>query len=297
MTVAELNEQFGLEGVLLFEEEAGLRRVRVRTAAATATVYLHGAHVTAWEPTGFGPVVFCSERSEFAPGKAIRGGIPICFPWFGPRGDGLAGPSHGFARVQEWELGFAALVGEDVHLTFTLGPTAMSRELGFDEFRVVYEVRVGRALGLRLTVANMGKSPMRFEEALHTYFVVGDVERTGISGLEKARYLDKTDGMREKTGPAGEMRLREWTDRVYVGASGAVELRDGERKISVGKTGSKTTVVWNPWAEASEKIADLGAEEWHEFVCVETANTGADAVVIGPGEVHGMEAEITVVRV
>src|SRR6185312_11588751 len=156
----------------------------VTTPHAKATIYLQGAHLAAWQPAGEEPVLFLSRKSDFEPGKPIRGGVPIAFPWFATRHDGKTGPSHGFARIQDWTLAFAALAGDDLHLTFTLGPTDMSRELGFDHFRVAYQVIVGRTLTLQLTVANDAKTPIVFEEALHTYYSVVDVHEATVTGLE-----------------------------------------------------------------------------------------------------------------
>ena len=272
----------------------------MQLASGSATVYLHGAHVTHWQPAGQKPVIFLSEKSDFAEGKAIRGGVPICFPWFGARSDGKPGPSHGFARVQEWELAFAAMIpgadGDRIHLTFTLGSTELSRSLGFDNFRVAYEVIVGATLTLRLTVANLGSEPMLMEEALHSYFAVGDVRQATLTGLESAEYRDKTDGMKVKSTPAGPLRLTGETDRVFPGSVAAVQIHDEDngRVISVEKTNSATTVVWNPWSELAVKLADLPDDAWPGFVCVETANTATDAITLKPGESHAMQCTVSV---
>jgi glucose-6-phosphate 1-epimerase len=300
MDIAQLEDCFGIPGHLAFEEHNGLIRAQVHLSSAAAIVYLHGAHVTHWQPAGQAPAIFLSDKSEFAAGKAIRGGVPICFPWFGPRSDGKAGPSHGFARIQEWELAFAALIpgeaGDQLQLTFTLGPTELSRSLGFDNFRAVYEVIVGTELTLRLTVANPGDEPLRIEEALHSYFAVGDVRGTPLTGLEGAAYIDKTDGLRVKTAPAGPLLLTGETDRVFPSNAAAVTIYDevNVRTIAVQKTGSATTVVWNPWSEGAAKIGDLPDYAWTGFVCVEAANTGADAITLAPGETHRMQCVLTV---
>jgi len=295
MTLAELNDNFAIPGRLEFDEHAGLTRVQVRLASAEADMYLHGAHVTHWQPAGAKPVLFLSEKSDFAPGKAIRGGVPICFPWFGARSDGKTGPSHGFARIEEWELAFAALAGDEARLMFTLGPSELSRSLGFDHFRVAYEVIVGSTLTLRLTVANTGTEPMHFEEALHAYFAVGDVRQASLSGLEGAVYRDKTDGMREKTAPEGPLRLSSETDRVFPANRAALTIHDPveQRKIRIEKTNSATTVVWNPWSELAAKLADLADDAWPGFLCVETANTATDAITLGPGETHAMQVVVS----
>ncbi len=298
-----LNEAYGLAGVLQFEDVDGLVRARVTLPSCEAAVYLQGAHVTAWQPAGEAPVLFLSERSSFAAGKPIRGGVPVCFPWFANRSDGGTGPSHGFARIQDWEVMFAALLpGESdvLRLTFGLGPNALSRSFGFDGFRVVYEMSFGedegRTLGLRLTVANTADKPLRFEEALHSYFHVQDVRKVKVVGLEGAAYLDKTDGFKEKHAPADAMVLTGTTDRVFSGHLGAAGIADATlgRKIMVNKVGSRTTVVWNPWAEGSVGVGDLSATGWEGFLCLETANAGADAVTLQPGEAHTMEARVTV---
>jgi glucose-6-phosphate 1-epimerase len=303
LTAAELTEQFGIEGHLHFEERHGLRLAVVRVGGAEGEVYLHGAHVTHWKPANELPAIFLSKKSDFAADKAIRGGIPICFPWFGARSDGKTGPSHGFARLSEWELAFAGLVpdaaGDCLNLTFTLGPDEQSRSLGFDRFRVVYEVFFAPAeLKLRLTVANLGDAPLKFEEALHSYFAVEDVRKVSLEGLESAPFLDKTDGMRAKTGPAEALRFAGETDRVYPGNEADVRIEDegNERAILVAKAGSRTTVVWNPWSELAIKLTDLPDEAWPEFCCVETANAGADAVTLAPGESHAMEAVLSVAK-
>lgn len=303
MTAEALNEQFGLDGILRFEKHGELTRARVTLPACEATVYMQGAHLTQWKPVGGSDVLFLSVMSEFTPGKAIRGGIPVCFPWFGGRSDGGSGPSHGFARIEEWTLAFAALLpgaeGEDrVSLTWTLGPSELSRSLGFDRFRVAYEMLLGRTLTLRLTVANVGEAPLRFEEALHTYFRVRDVRHAPITGLEGAAYLDKRDGGKEKSAPDGPLQLDRFTDRVFPANEEATAIRDlaNGRVIHVAKQGSRTTVVWNPWTEGAAALADLGDDEWPEFLAVETANTASDAVTLGQGETHTMSAEISVER-
>ena len=296
MNIADLGERFAIPGHLEFDEHQGLARAQVGLPAAAATVYLHGAHVTHWSPAGTGPVLFLSEQSEFADGKAIRGGVPICWPWFGSRSDSKPGPSHGFARIQEWELAFTALIpgesGDRMHLTFTLAPSELSRSLGFDNFRVAYEVVVGATLTLKLTVANLAAAPLRFEEALHAYFVVDDVRHASLSGLESATYLDKTDGTRAKTTPDGPLRFTSETDRVFPANTAPITIHDAgnRRVVTIQKSHSATTVVWNPWSG----LADLAGDAWPRFVCVEAANAGANAITLNGGETHTVSAVISV---
>jgi glucose-6-phosphate 1-epimerase len=301
MTSTELNEQFGLPGILTFEDHGELTRARVTLPSCEATIYLQGAHLTHWQPAGQQPVLFLSEKSAFAPGKAIRGGVPICFPWFGARSDGQPGPSHGFARIQPWEVAFAALLpdstdGDRLSLTFTLAPSDLSRSLGFDSFRVAYEVMLGSTLTLKLTVANLGDDSLPYEEALHAYYQVADVRHTALSGLESAPYLDKRDSGKEKTAAAGPLTLTEFSDRVFPGSKGPFAIEDpaNNRVIHLEKQHSATTVVWNPWPEGSASLTDLGPDDWPHFLCVEAANTASDAVTLAPGETHTLINRVSV---
>src|SRR5271170_962424 len=240
MDLAQLNEHFGLPGVLAFDATAsGLIKAEITTPQAKATVYLQGAHLTAWEPAGQQPVIFTSRKTELTPGKAIRGGIPVCFPWFAARHDGKTGPSHGFGRIQDWTLAFAALAGDDLHLTFTLGPTDISRGLGFDHFRLAYQLIIGRTLSMQLTVANDSPSPLIFEEALHTYYEVADVHEVRITGLEGVTYLEKNEHMQAKQ-QDGAITMTGPTDRGYLNTTATCVIHDAaaKRRIIVEKTNS-----------------------------------------------------------
>ena len=277
----------------------------VTLASCEAEFYLQGAHLTRWQPAGFSGVLFLSEHSEFTPGKPIRGGIPICFPWFGPRTLGAEeypkSPSHGFARTAEWTLAFAALLpgmdgGDRLSLTLTLGPDETSQALGYDRFRVACEMLLGRELTVRLTVANPGDTPLHFEEALHSYFAVADVRETAVAGLEGAEYLDKRDAGKAKRAPDGPLVLDRFTDRVFPAHAGAATIADrgNQRTIVAEKEHSGTTVVWNPWTEGAAALKDLGDEEWTGFLAVEAANTGEQAITLAPGATQTMTVKVRV---
>ena len=299
MDLTQLNEHFSIPGVLAFHATAsGLIYAGITAPHASATVYLQGAHLATWQPKGQQPAIFVSRKSEFAPGKPIRGGVPIAFPWFAARHDGKTGPSHGFARIQDWTLAFAALAGDDLHLTFTLGPTEMSRSLGYDNFRLAYQLIIGRSLSMQLTVANDAVEPLVFEEALHTYYAVADIHEISVNGLEGVTYLDKNDNLQAKQ-QHGAITITEPTDRVYLNTSSTCILHDiaGKRRITVAKTGSNTTVVWNPWESGASKLPDLDPTEWHEFLAVETVNAAANAITLAPGARHVMQANISVEEV
>ena len=296
MDIAQLDEHFGVPGVLSFHATAsGLIFASITAPTAIATVYLQGAHVAAWQPKGQQPAIFLSRKSDFAAGKPIRGGVPIAFPWFAARHDGKTGPSHGFARIQDWTLAFAALAGDDLHMTFTLGPTEISRDLGYDHFRLAFQLRIGRTLTMELTVVNDATVPLVFEEALHTYYAVADIHEVTVTGLEGVTYLDKNDNFQSKV-QHGAIVITEPTDRVYLNTTSTCVLHDAgnKRRITVAKTGSNTTVVWNPWESGALKIPDLDPTEWHEYIAVETVNAAVNAVTLAPGGRHVMQAHVSV---
>jgi glucose-6-phosphate 1-epimerase len=294
MDLQTLTDSFSILGNLAFDKtETGLVRARITTPACTAEIYLQGAHLTQWQPAGHGPVLFLSEQSSFTPGKAIRGGVPIIFPWFGPRtGARTDGPSHGFARIEDWEVAFAALSGDDLHLTLTLGPTEQSRALGFDNFRVAVQLILGETLTMRLTVANESAEPLHFEEAFHTYLTVGDVAQIRITGLAETEYLDKTDHFLRKRQTDPVLTLNAETDRPYLNTASAVTLEDPAllRRIVVAKQGSQTTVVWNPWAA----LADMTGDGWRQMTCIEAANAADNAITLAANSTHTMESRISV---
>jgi glucose-6-phosphate 1-epimerase len=302
MDLQTLTDNFAIPGVLTFSQnEQGLLRANITTPACTAELYLQGAHLTQWQPSGQQPVLFLSERSFFTPGKAIRGGIPIIFPWFGartatPEDPRTDGPSHGFARTADWTLAFAALAGNDLHLTLTLSPTDTSRSLGYDQFALVYQITLGAELQLRLTVDNQGSQPLHFEEALHTYFSVGDSQQISIIGLSDTDYLDKTDNFKKKHQTDPLLKLTGETDRPYLNTTVPVNIDDPvlKRRITVDKAESKTTVVWNPWSTLIATLPDMSPDCWLTMVCIETANVGPNAITLAGGERHTMEAHLFV---
>jgi glucose-6-phosphate 1-epimerase len=294
MDLQTLTDSFAILGVLAFDEtETGLVGARVTTPACTAELYLHGAHLTHWQPAGHGPVLFLSEQSSFEPDKPIRGGVPIVFPWFGPRtGARTDGPMHGFARIQTWDLAFAALSGDDLHLTLTLAPTEQSRALGFDNFGVALQLVLGETLTMRLTVANESAEPMQVGEAFHTYFTVGDAGQVRVIGLADAEYIDKTDNFSRKRQTEPVIAIAAATDRLYLNTTAAVTLEDPtlRRAISIVKQGSQATVVWNPW----QALPDMADDAWRRMTCVETANAADNALTIAPNSAHTMESRISV---
>ncbi|MBP6744596.1 D-hexose-6-phosphate mutarotase [bacterium] len=292
-----------IPGILAIDDKHGLTCATITTSLCTAELYLQGAHLTQWQPLQQEPILFLSDRSSYEQGKAIRGGVPIIFPWFGPRTATTCdnrndGPAHGFARIEDWQLVSASMNGELLVLKLTLEANERSRALGFDNFHLQYSLTFGTDLVLQLTVENRSQNSLCFAEALHTYLFVGDCEQVSMSGLAGTEFYDKTDGFKKNR--QGEnhqlLTLKGETDRPYINTSATVVLHDPvlNRRLTVSKSHSNTTVIWNPGAELSAKMADLSPQGWKHMVCIETANALENSITLGPGEQHSMTAHIKV---
>jgi len=262
MQAEELTTEFGIAGILDFiETQHGLVKAAISLHGMAGELYLQGAQLTAWQPPGERPVLFTSPNSAFAPGRAIRGGIPIIFPWFGASRHALAAPQHGFARTAPWHLDSVETTGrESLTLTFSLGDSDVGSPFWPEPFRAIYTVVFAQTLSLRLAVQNRATHPIIFEEALHTYFAISDITGIAISGLAGTTYVDKTEGARRKQQTAPLVTVRAETDRVYLDTPARCAIEDGRwcRRVLIEKHGAASTVVWNPWAEKGAAMADLG---------------------------------------
>ena len=275
--------------------QSGLAHAHISTPQAEARIYLQGAHLTSWIPAGQRPVLFTSSRSFY------RGGVPLVFPWFGPGrnkpGEGPGGPMHGYARIGEWTMQSHRLREDGaVELQLTLPPREATRQFGSGAFHLTFRLAIGAQLEMELEVRNTSAREVSFEEALHTYFAVGDIHRVSLSGLEGTTYLDKADGGLRKKQLAAPIRIAKEIDQVHVDTTAACSIEDPEwaRRIVIEKSGSATTVVWNPWIEKTRTLADMAPGDWREMLCVETANAGENAIHIAPSASHRMRVNVRV---
>ena len=261
----------------------GLPLVKIRTPSSTAEIYLHGAHVTGFQKNGELPLLFMSAKSYFALGKPIRGGVPVIIPWFGNR-DGE--PSHGFARTTEWQLAKTSAAADGaVTLRFAL-PEILGRD-AWKNLRMEFVVTISDKLTMELIAANEScDETLEIENCLHTYFHVGDIGAVSIDGLRGAHYLDNAAGGNGelKTQSESLLRIPKETNRLYLDTPSAVEIRDENlgRVIRVEKSGSNSTVVWNPWT--TQKLPDdFDPVEHKHMVCVESGNVKQNKISLAPG--------------
>ena len=297
-----------VDGAQWIAGPGGLPMLDVRTEQCEARVFAHGAHVAAWTPAGQRPGLHLSPKSAFDPKKAIRGGIPLCMPWFGNRAEGLGpkgtddeakSPAHGFARTRSWDVASVELDEENgrVRVVMTLRDDDATRAVWDAPFLATLTATLGQTLHVELKLANNGDDEIEIEQALHTYLEVGDVEKIRILGLEGTKYIDKVDGFKEKKTGSDPIVLTGEMDAVFLGTKSAVVVDDPllERHLRVEKTGSTATVVWNPWLVKATAMPDVGGDAWRSFVCVEAANARPQSVTIPKGAVHSITQRITVV--
>jgi glucose-6-phosphate 1-epimerase len=290
----QLTRRFGIPGALSFDQLPGsLAVIRVESALATASVMLQGAQVIGYQPRGERPLIWLSSRSRYVAGKSVRGGVPVCWPWFGPHATDPALPAHGFARTVEWDLQEAMVLPDGrVRLKLELAQNGATRAQWPYASSVRNTITIGRELEVSLATHNIGSESFRLGQALHTYFQVGDVRRIAIHGLDGCAYLDKVGGSarRQQQGP---ITFTQETDRIYLDTGGACEIRDSsmDRCLLITATGSRSTVVWNPWIEKAEKMGDFEPDGYLRMVCVETANAADDTVNVAPGQEHVLAAQ------
>lgn len=294
MTIETLNSEFGLAGQLTFVSgPGGFPQIRVDNAQATALISVYAGQVLSYRPAGEAEdLLFVSNKAYYADGKAIKGGVPVCWPWFGPDPDSQGRPAHGFVRNRLWNvLGTAA--GDDgaTQVRLGLAATEETRKLWPHEFGLTLEITVGSSLSLTLATHNRGSEAFSITQALHTYFHTGDIGRVAVLGLDGADYLDKAgDGSCKRQ--SGAVTVAAEVDRIYTGISYPllIEDRDLRRRIRIDAGGSRTAVVWNPWQDIAARMDDLGDSDYTRFICVETANAAAEVIRVPPGETCRLSA-------
>ena len=297
MTVTELNERYAIGNHVSFKELAGdMVCIEVANQHALANIVLQGAHIATFQPRGEEPVIWLSPQARFTPGKSIRGGVPVCWPWFGAHKTDGSLPSHGFARTVPWEvLETKAHPDGSTFLRFGLVESDATRAQWPHPCTAQLEVTINRKLRVELVTSNTGDAAFELGEALHTYFQISDVANVNIRGLENCAYLDKVQDFTHCT-QNGRIVIDSEVDRVYIntGADCVIEDKGMKRAIRIAKQGSLSTVVWNPWQEKADKMGDMGENGYRNMVCVESGNAWDNVVALAPGETHRLVAVYSV---
>ena len=292
MTMAELsalNEQFALHDQLVFREgPGGLGICEITNGHAVASVALQGAQLLSWIPRGEQPAIWLSRDARFEVGRSIRGGVPVCWPWFGPHATQPSFPAHGFVRTVPWRVCETKILEDGAtFVAFSVTRTDTTDVFWPHTVELELAVKVGVTLEFDLVTRNTGSESITIGEALHSYFSVGDVRHIAVEGLEGCVYIDKLDSGKRKQ-QSGPVVFDAETDRIYLDASAECLINDPrmQRRIRIVKSGSRSTVVWNPWVDKAERMGDMGENGYLNMVCVESANAADDVVTIAPGDEH-----------
>lgn len=268
---------------------SGLRFLDISTADCTASLCIQGAHLTSWKPAGQEhDCLFLSPDTQLEPGKAIRGGIPICWPWFGKR---PGAPSHGIARISEWTLDNASETEEGVHISLRLLPAEEGMPVAF--------LRIGLGKTLTMSLKTTARHHAHdLTEAFHNYFLLGDVRQSRITGLGDAPYEEFAGQAAHHAKIPLPLTLHSAIDRVYSVDESLQELILEDhalcRQIRITRQGASSVVIWNPWKEGTRSINDLPSGSWQHFLCVEAANALENIIRLEPGHTHIITQTISV---
>ncbi len=300
-------ETFLLEDeLIIYEGKDGLPHIKIGNKYGSALISIYGAQLLSYKPkTNRGDVnigkdnelLFVSESAYFEQGKAIKGGIPICWPWFGRDPDNLGRQMHGFARNMLWQIEETESMNDDgTKVVLSLSESDESYKLWPHDFKVLLTIIVGKTLRLSLQTINTGNKAFTITQALHAYFLVEDISQTQVTGLDWVNYIDTVNGANKLEVQEGKISVNQEIDRIYTDAPTRTILIDekSKREVLIDSSGSKTTVVWNPWIDISKNSADLTDDAYQRFICVETANAAEDVIVIEPNNSFTIEAEYTV---
>ena len=292
-TIEQLNNEFSFhteKSSLSFKSgEGDIPVVEINNEQASAIISLQGAHLLSWISKGKDDVIWLSHDATFAAGKSVRGGIPICWPWFGAHESNASYPAHGFARTVMWQVSSTQqLATGETQISFILETNQLDenyQQMWPQATTAEYTITIGKTLTLDLTTHNNSELPITIGQALHTYFNVEDITTTMVMGLENKTYLDKTDNFKCKK-QTGSIIVNEEVDRVYLQTADDVTIKKKKRNIIIKKQGSESTIVWNPWRTVANKMGDLGKDGYLNMLCVESANAAEDVRVIEAGERH-----------
>lgn len=305
LTARELDASHGIPGAVSFRDSSlGGVVAELGARGATAVVALRGGQVLSYVPRGGADALWMSPLARLDGSKAVRGGIPVCWPWFGPHPDDARLPAHGVVRTVDWHVVSASRDGDGVRLRLGMPLGAALADTPLRHLGLTLDVTLGDTLDLALTTLNGGDTAMEITQALHTYLGVGNVAAIRIDGLDGCDFVDKVErasadverGGTVLSRQAGPVVITREVDRIYVATRETVVVSDPAlgRRIAVSKEGSASTVVWNPWIDKAARLGDLGPDGHLGFVCVETANAGTDRCTIAPGLTHVLRATIAV---
>ncbi len=277
---------------------------RIRHGQAELLVAQQGAHILSYQLAGQPPLIWLNDEAVFKTGKSIRAGVPVCWPWFGNfarnpqsvqamRTSNEAPSAHGFVRAMDWELGGIEAEGESLKVEFLL-PYPEGGFPGWPhQVDLTLSIRLDEQLHIQLTSHNRGSETVSISQALHSYFAVSDVREVHVEGVDGLSYIETLDNWKTIT-QTGDLRFTGETDRIYLDVPPQLRIVDPawERRIVLTSTGSRTTVIWNPWIDRAAAFSDMADDGWQRMLCIETANVMGDVVNLAPGASHTLGVSV-----
>jgi glucose-6-phosphate 1-epimerase len=278
----------------LTEPYHNFKILEIKHATANAKIAIQGAHIIDWQPSGHSPILYLSPQAHFTKNKAIRGGIPICSPWFNAHPSEPELPAHGLMRQQDWNLLRVDETTDYVDILFQIQLNPISHQWEHSLLAHL-AIRLSSELEITLHTENTGHSPFTLSEALHTYLEILDIHQVSISGLQNTPYLNTVGTPTELIDEEPSLCFDQEIDRIYHSTSGVI-LRDPalKREIIIDKLGSNSTVIWNPWIEKSKRLTDLPDDGYQQFVCIESANAASGSIALAPQHSHTISTRIGV---
>lgn len=290
LNIDKLNDKFGIDGKVSFTKPANnLIFLAVTNEYADAQICLYGAHITGFRPHNSKEVLWMSPESSFEVGKPIRGGIPVCFPWFGPHKTDPEKPQHGFGRLMYWDVAEITTrpPGGETLIRLQLYSSDRTKSYWPYDFCAELTAVVGQRLEVNLKVTNLSAESFDYTCALHSYYHLSSIENIAITGLQGAKYHSQLElGEFIQESPAIVIRNAETRHYHNTEATCVIEDTVFKRKIRIAKSGSEITTVWNPWAATCALIGDLPDEGYLSFVCVEAVNAFDNIIMLSPHESH-----------
>lgn len=291
-----LNRKYGAPGRIAFRlSRHGMPEAVLVNGYGSCEISLYGGQVLDYRPTGHAPVLFTSKASFHESGRQIRGGIPLCWPWFGtPPGQGL--PRHGFARLQSWEVLSSSYGSEQSEITIGLRDSECSRKLWPHRFELVQKITLSDNLAVEVSSFNPGEQPFEISQSIHPYFKIRDIGRISVSGLEGCSYTDLLTG--EKRRRQEPPTINSETYEIYDAQDHALAIRDEGlgRDILMTYGGMDKVILWNPWREKARTLEDFGDEEYTGMITAAPATLPEEPTVVQPGTGSTVKAAIQVVH-
>lgn len=298
MDIQQLNNDFGIKNQLeMTAGQGGFPMITISNRSAKALISVYGAQVLSFQPLNQREdLLFLSGQSLYKQGKAIRGGIPVCWPWFGPDPKGLQRPNHGFVRNHFWRLVKTEAISDtETRVSLLFDENLKQENTWRQPFNLLMEITVGDSLRLKMTTINTDDKPFSITQAFHSYFRVGNIERVNVDGLGGCDYFDKLDQGEQKL-QGDELTVSQEVDRVYIDVTKDLTIVDPvlKRRIRISAPNTSTAVVWNPWSNGCQKMADLDDSDYRQFICVEAGNIAFDLIKVQPGGEYSLQVDFSI---